>query len=88
MHTQWEFRYINFYVQSFILEYFVLWVACGTIPFDLVADEQFQWSSAADPELGACVQTLGSLMAIFCTMSGRFSDSRSSLPLSEFSDEI
>lgn len=51
MHTHWEFRDINLYVQSFILEHAVLWDAFGTLPFDLVADEEFEWNSAADLEI-------------------------------------
>lgn len=64
------------------------WDAFGTLPLDPVADKELKWNSAVGVDTRVCVQSLGSVMEIFCTMSGRLSDSGSSLPLSEFPDEM
>lgn len=85
-HTHWEFRDIHLHVQSFTLKHFALGDAIGTLLFDLVADAEFKWNSIY-MEMRMCVQSLASVMTIFCTMSGRFSASGSSLPLSEFPEE-
>lgn len=56
--------------------------------FDLLAQEELTWNAVAGTEFRICAQSLVSVIAIFCTMAVRFPDSRSSLALSEFSDEI
>lgn len=81
-------RNINLHEQLYRLKHLALWGTFGNLPFDPVAYKKFKWNSAAGVDMRVCVQSLDSVMAIFCTMSDRFSDSRSSLPLSEFSDEI
>lgn len=88
MHPHSYLRDTNLQVQSFRLKPLAHWDAFGTPPLAPVADKELEWDSAVGVDTRVCVQSLGSVMEIFCTMSGRLWDSGSSLPLSEFPDEM